>query len=80
MRSALMDDNDIQLVISSSGIKHVKAWFELTVCGKYCGDNYKWSYGGLTSLRWIGRVSQRPRANNFCLRCAANYKDVNVNA
>lgn len=74
--NSLLDANEIQLVIASSGTRHVRGWYGMTVCGKYCEDNYKWSYGGLTNLRWIARVSQRPQINRFCKSCASQYKDV----
>ena len=75
-----LDEQANPIVISSTGVRHAKAWFEQTVCGKYCGDTHKWSYGGMVSLRWLGRVAQRPEANRFCKRCASNYEGVNVNA
>jgi len=77
--SSLLDENTMQLVISNSGIIHVKSWFERTACGKRCWDIDKWWSGGLTNLRWIGRLAQRPEANRFCKGCARIYKDVNVN-
>ena len=77
--SSLLDENTMTLVISRSGTIHVKSWFERTACGKGCWDNYKWEFGGLTNLRWIGRLAQVPQANRFCKGCARTYKDVNVN-
>jgi len=73
--STFLDSNEITLLESPSGLRHVKAWYGQTVCGKYCEDR-SWSYKGLTNLRWLGRIAQRPQANRFCKTCAAVYKDV----
>ena len=77
--STLLDENTMALVISQSNTIHVKAWFSKTACGKDCWDIHKWDYGGLTSLRWIGRIAKAPHANRFCKACARIYKDVNIN-
>ena len=73
---AFVDENQIQLTISRSGLTHVKGWYEQTVCGKFCGDKYVWSYGGLTSLRRLGRMSRNASANRICKQCSNEYKDV----
>jgi hypothetical protein len=77
--SSLLDENTMQLIISNSGIIHVKAWFSKTVCGKNCWDIHKWEFGGLISLRRVAKMAQVPQANRFCKSCARIYKDVNVN-
>lgn len=77
--STMLDENTMGLVISESGTIHVKAWFSKTACGKSCWDNHRWWYGGLTNLRWIAKLAQRPTANRFCKSCARIYKDVNIN-
>lgn len=77
--STLLDEETMALVISHSGTVHVKAWFSKTVCGKDCWDHYKWQSGGLTNLRWVGRLAQSTKSNHFCKACARTYKDVNVN-
>lgn len=77
--STMLDEQTMQLVVSKSGTTHVKTWFSRTACGKRCWDNYKWEFGGLTSLRWVGRLAQRPSGNRFCKSCARIYKDVNIN-
>lgn len=76
--STLLDEQTMQLVVSRSGTIHVKTWFSSTACGKRCWDNYKWESGGLTNLRWIGKLAQVPESNRFCKGCAKIYKDVNM--
>lgn len=78
--NSLLDDRCITVVESIQGRRHVKGWFDLTVCGKYCGDNYVWSFLYLTSLRHVGRMSKNPQANRMCKSCANEYKDMNVDA
>ena len=77
--STLLDENALTLIISQSGTLHVKSWSNRTACGKDTWDNYKWEFGGLTSLRWIGKLAQVPESNRFCRACARIYKDVNIN-
>lgn len=77
--STLLDEEIMALVISQSNTTHVQAWFGRTACGKDCWDIHKWQYGGLTSLRWVGRLAQSTQPNHFCKGCARIYKDVNIN-
>ena len=76
--SALLDDKTMQLIYSSSNILHVKDWFNKTACGMGCWDHHKWQFGGLTNLRWVAKLAQSTKPNNFCKRCARIYKDVNL--
>jgi hypothetical protein len=76
--NSLLDDRDITLFRSPTGLVHVGAWFGETVCRKFVYDSWTWM--GLTSLRYIGRMSRRPQANHMCKSCAKEYKDVNVDA
>lgn len=70
------NEKTLRMVCSSSNISHVKGWFEETVCGKYINYNKGWYMGSLTSLAYLGRIAQRPKANMFCAQCARHYKDV----
>lgn len=76
--SSLLDET-MRLVYSSSNTLHVKDGSYKTACGRDCFDNYKWQYGGLTTLRKVARMSQALRPNYLCKACARIYKDVNVN-
>lgn len=76
--NAFLDDRDITIVRSPTGLVHVGAWFGETVCGKFIYDSWTWM--GLTSLRYIGRMRKRPQANRMCKSCANEYKDMNVDA
>ena len=77
--STFLDEQTMQLVVSRSGTLHVKSWSNRTACGKDTWDSHRWWYGGLTSLRWIGKLAQVPESNRFCKACARIYKDVNIN-
>lgn len=74
--TAFIDEKDITLFSSPSGLRHVGAWFGKTVCGVFVDSHNGWEYGGLTSLRSLGRMSRSPKANMMCKRCANEYKDV----
>ena len=78
--STLLDERCITVVESMSGKRHVRGWFETTLCGKYAGDPYVWSFLYLTSLRHVAKMSQNAYANRMCKSCAKEYKDVDVNA
>lgn len=71
--TAFIDQSDITLWSSPSGLRHVQSWFGKTICGK---SYWGWSWAGLTSLRSLGRMSRSPKANMMCKRCANEYKDV----
>ena len=72
--NSLLDENWLVLIVSPSGLKHVRGWYGQAQCGSFEGEN--WDYHGLTNLRTLGRMSRRPDANRMCKRCANQYKDV----
>jgi hypothetical protein len=78
--NSLLDDRDLATWISPSGLLHVGAWYGQVACGAFVDSHNGWRYNGLTSLRWIGKISRRPTPNSMCKRCASQYKDVNVDA
>lgn len=75
---SLLDERCITIVESLSTKRHVKGWFETTVCGKYCGDSYSWEWVELTSLRYLAKISQNNPSTTWCKRCLSNYKDVKI--
>jgi len=74
--NSLLDERCITVVESIQGRKHVRGWYETTLCGKYAGDPYMWSFLYLTSLRHVAKMSRNPYANRMCKTCAREYKDV----
>lgn len=71
--NTFLDERCMKVWRSPSGLKHVEAWFNDTVCGKHI---WEWDFDSLTSLRSIGRMSRNAKANKMCQRCAAQYKTV----
>jgi hypothetical protein len=78
--NSFLDEPCITMVESMSGKRHVQGWFDHTICGRYCGDRYTWSFLYLTSLRHVGRMSRNAYANRMCKTCANVYKDVDIDA
>lgn len=78
--STFLDEAAISTWRSPSGLLHIGSWYGTVACGAFVDSHKGWSYVTLTSLRYLGRISRRPQANGLCKRCAAQYKDVNVDA
>lgn len=79
MYNSLLDDRCMTLWRSPTGLSHVEGWFGNTLCGRWV-DRNEWEYKGLTSIRYLGRISHKPAENYFCKRCASNYRDVKTDA
>jgi hypothetical protein len=78
--NSLLDDREITMWRSPSGLRHVGSWYGQVACGAFVDSHNGWKYDGLTSLRWVGKISRLPNVNHMCRRCASQYKDVNVDA
>lgn len=74
--STFLDEKTMRMVFSPTRLCHVQGWFGETVCGRWIDYTKDWQMGSLTSLAWLGRIAQRPKANKFCAQCAIHYKDV----
>lgn len=77
---SLLDEKCITIYRSPSGKRHIGAWYGQVQCGAFVDTHNGWSWDQLTTLRWCGKVAQRPGINGFCKRCASQYKDVDINA
>jgi hypothetical protein len=76
--TAFVDEKALRMVFSPYHLAHVQGWFGETMCGRWIDYTKGWTFGNLTSLAWLGRISQRPKANKFCAQCAIHYKDINA--
>lgn len=75
--NSLLDERCMTVWRSPSGLRHVEGWYGESLCGKWI-DRSTWTYIDLTSIRYLGRISQG-NGHGFCKRCMNNYKDVKVN-
>lgn len=73
--STFIDEKALRMVFSPSYLSHVEGWFGYTVCGRWINHSKGWRTGALTSFAWLGKISQRPKANYFCTQCAASFRD-----
>jgi hypothetical protein len=78
--STLLDERNLNLVVSPTGLRHIGGWFGNTLCGKWIDMRNTWRSHDLISVRHAGRMSKDPMVNYFCKRCASHYKDVDTNA
>ena len=74
--TAFVDEKALRMVFSPYHLAHVQGWFGETMCGRWIDYTKGWKMGNLTSLAWLGKIAQRPKANRFCQQCAIHYKDV----
>lgn len=76
---SFIDERTLAIWTSPSGKYHVEGWFSESLCGFFVDRANDWHWSHLTSVRFLGKMAQGYVGPQWCKRCLAHYKDVNIN-